>query len=186
MRFEVGLSIRLQHQFAERLCVEKPLVRFACIDAIAGMFGIDRDGELFPDLGAHFEVFRDLGQIASELVRCGWSERWSRSHRAKKWFALIEILAILPETVSRKGRLSILALVDLPLPAFIGPGRGAEPDQIRERHAIQCTGLRRAPQESRQLCEPSVNSDEESGSSRVTVSVIVPKCASTTPVTTHA
>lgn len=41
-------------------------------------------------------------------------------------------LAILLQTFSGEGALGVLPMVDLALPAFVGPGGGAEADQGRE------------------------------------------------------
>ena len=97
----------------KRLRIKKALVWLTCIDAIPGMLGIGRDGDLFPHLAAHLKVFGDLVQIPSELIGCGRAiKRRVVADGAKEWFPLIQILAVFAETVSGKGRLAILAFVD--------------------------------------------------------------------------
>lgn len=46
--------------------------------------------------------------------------------------ALILVLTILSQTLPGKDALGVLALVDLALPAFVGPGRRTESDQRGE------------------------------------------------------
>ena len=95
------------------------------------MLCIGRDGDLFPDLAAHLEVFGNLIQIPLELIDGGRPiERGVIADGAKERFALIEILAVFAKTVSCKGGLPIVAFVDLALPALIGPRRSPKPDEF--------------------------------------------------------
>ena len=93
------------------------------------------DGQFFPDLDTHFEAFGDLVQIIFELVGGrGPVESGIVADGAKERLAVIEILAVLAQALARKCRLFVFALVDLSLPAFVGPGGSAETNQGRERH----------------------------------------------------
>jgi hypothetical protein len=94
---------------------------------------IDRYREFLPDLKAHLKVFGDLVEVVAELGCGRWTvKRRIVSHCPEQRLSLILVLAIFPEAFPRKGALGILPLVDLALPAFIGPGGSAKADQWRE------------------------------------------------------
>lgn len=133
MRTELRVPIGLQYELGEGLGVQKVGVGLSRAWAVAGMFRIGGDRELFPHLEAHLELFGDLRQIPCELVD-GWRpiERRIITHRAKEWLSLVEILAVFAKAFPGKGRFCILPQIDLSLPAFIGPGRGAEADKRRK------------------------------------------------------
>ncbi len=63
-------------------------------------------------------------------------ERRIIADRAKAGLTVVvvEVLAIIPKTLSCKGRLGVLLEVNLALPAFIGPGRGPESYERRKWH----------------------------------------------------
>lgn len=74
-------------------------------------------------------------QIVTELVRSRRTvERRVIPDREKEWLNVGEILAILAETLASKCRLRVRLEIDLPVPAFIGPGGRAEADEWREWH----------------------------------------------------
>ena len=100
------------------------------LHTIPSIFGIDRNGDFFPNFAAHLKVFGNLAEIADELA-CGGRSVEGRvvAHRAKERLAIIEILAELTEALASKGGLCILSLLDLALPALIGPGGGAKTDE---------------------------------------------------------
>ena len=56
-------------------------------------------------------------------------ERGIIPHNHEEWLAVIPVLAKLTETLLRKAALRILAVVDLTLPAFVGPGRSAKSNE---------------------------------------------------------
>jgi hypothetical protein len=89
-----------------------------------------RDRNFLPCLETHLEIFRDLVQIVPKLI-CGWwpIESGVIADRAKAGFTVVEILTIFPQTVPCERGLLILFEINLALPAFIGPGRGAESNQ---------------------------------------------------------
>jgi hypothetical protein len=60
------------------------------------MGGKGRNGELFPDLETHLEVFRDLVEVVFELIGSGGSiEGGIVTDRAKERLSVMEILAVL-------------------------------------------------------------------------------------------
>ena len=75
-----------------------------------------------------------------ELIRRGWPvERRVIADRSEQGLVLVLILAIFPQAFSGKRALGVVSCVDLALPAFVGPGRGAEADQGQTAHWRHCT-----------------------------------------------
>ena len=65
-----------------------------------------------------------------ELVGCWWTvERRIVPYGPEEWLIVVLILAILAQALAGKCALGVLFLVDLTLPAFVGPGGGTEADQ---------------------------------------------------------
>jgi hypothetical protein len=97
------------------------------------VLGIHGDGDLLPHLGTHLKVFGNLLQIPQKLVRRGRSVKTGiNANGPEERLAFVEVLAKLAKGLSCKGRGGIFAAIDSSLPAFIGPGRGAEAHEIRE------------------------------------------------------
>ncbi len=96
---------------------------------MAGRLRIGGNGDILPPPEAHLKVFEDLSQVVAELVGGrGSVERRVVAHGPEEWLALILILAILPQTLAGECALGVLPLVDLAVPAFVGPGGGTEAD----------------------------------------------------------
>ena len=94
------------------------------------MTGEARNGDLLPDLATHLEVFGNLIQIPQELVGRGGSvECRIVSPSPKQGLVVILVLAILAEALPGKYTLGVLLLVDLPLPALVGPGGRAKANE---------------------------------------------------------
>ena len=95
------------------------------------MTGEAGNGDLLPHLTTHLEVFGNLIQIPQELV-CHWRSVECRiiAHGSEQRLVVVLVLAILAEALPGKRALGVLLLIDLALPAFVGPGRGAEADQL--------------------------------------------------------
>jgi hypothetical protein len=122
-----------QHQLIEQFSIEKPWVWLTRSGSIPRLLGVARNGDLLPHLKTYLKVFGDLAQITPELIRGRWAvERRIVPHGSEQWFPLVLILAILPEAFPSKRALGVPQLIDLALPAFVGPGGGAEPDQRGE------------------------------------------------------
>src|SRR5262249_32038496 len=99
--------------------------------------------DLLPHLETHLELLRDLIQVSSQLVRGGRSiERRIIPHGCEERLPLVLILRILTKAFLSKLGLRILAFVHLALPAFVGPGGGAEANERRGRHGSECTATR--------------------------------------------
>jgi len=56
----------------------------------------------------------------------GWVERQIVLYGPKSWLGLELILAVFPQTLPSKRALGVLPLIDLALPAFVGPSRTAK------------------------------------------------------------
>lgn len=96
MWFKLRVSIGGEHELIEELRIQKSWIRLSGLGTVAGVLGKTWDRNFLPDLETHLEVFRDLIQIVSELIRCRWPiERGIIAHSAKEWFTVVEILAIL-------------------------------------------------------------------------------------------
>ena len=138
LRLSVGRSTRSLNSLASR---NRGLGCPAC--SIPRLLGIGGNRDLLPHLETHLKVFGNLVQIAPELIRGRRSvERRVVPHGPEERLALVLILAILPQALPGKRALGILPCVDLALPAFVGPSRGAEANQGRERESrtTKCTG----------------------------------------------
>jgi hypothetical protein len=123
-------TIRCEHEFVEEVGIEEPWVQLTRSQSIAWLFRITGDGDLFPYLEAHLEVFGDLAQIAPKLVGCRRSiERRVVANGPEEWLVLVLVLAILAEAFPGKRALGILLEIDLALPAFVRPGRSAEANE---------------------------------------------------------
>ena len=69
-------------------------------------------------------------QIPQELVCRGRSvECGIVSYRSEQWLIVVLILAILAEAFPGKYTLGVFLLVNLTLPAFVGPGGGPEANE---------------------------------------------------------
>ena len=127
MRLEVGVAIRLEHEVDEGLGIKESRNRLAGIGTLAFLLGIHWDGDLFPDLRAHFKVFANLCQIPEKLIRCGWSVKAGiHADSPEERLAFIEILAKLAKAFSWKGGRRMFATIGVALPAFIRPRQSAE------------------------------------------------------------
>jgi len=69
VRLELRLTIGRQHEVIEELGIEKSRVGMSRSHSIARVLRIGRNGDFLPHFEAHLEVFGDLAQIASELIR---------------------------------------------------------------------------------------------------------------------
>ena len=97
-----------------------------------------RDGQLFPDLETHLEIFRDLVEIVLELVRGRRPvEGGIVTDGPEQGLAFIQVLAIFSETFSGEGGLVVFLLVDLSLPPLISPCRSAEANERGEGHRLR-------------------------------------------------
>src|SRR6478736_6062696 len=134
MWLELRFSVRRQYQLLEQLGIQESRIGLTGPHTVAGMLGIGGNGDLFPHLETHLKVFGDLRQIVSKLV-CGGRSVEGRviAHRSEERLALVLILAVLAQAFTGERALGVLLLVDLALPAFIGPSGGTEPDQGGER-----------------------------------------------------
>ena len=95
----------------------------------SGEGSIGRNGDLFPDLGAEAEIFRDLPRIVPELRGAGRAiEGMVDADGAKERNAIHLVAGVFCQRVLAESALRIGPLVDQSLPAFIGPGTGAESD----------------------------------------------------------
>ena len=56
-----------------------------------------------------------------------------KSNRSRR--SVVEVLAVFAQALTRKRRLRVLLVIDLALPAFVGPGGGAEADQGGQAHS---------------------------------------------------
>ena len=94
------------------------------------MTGEARNGDLFPDLATHLEVFGNLIEVPQELVR-HWRSVECRiiAHGSEQRLVVVLILAILAEAFPGKYTLGVFLLVNLTLPAFVGPGGGPEANE---------------------------------------------------------
>ena len=93
------------------------------------------DGDVLPNFETHLEIFGSLCQVVAKFVRCrGTVEGRIVPHYAKERFAIKEALTIFIQTFPCKSCLCILPLVDLAVPALIGPCGSAKTNQRRERH----------------------------------------------------
>src|ERR1700752_2939795 len=97
------------------------------------MFCKAGNGDLLPDLEAHLKVFRDLIEIPHQLL-CSWRPIKCRviTDSTKERFSVVQILAILPQTLPHKRAFGVVSLIDLTLPAFVCPSGGPEPDEGRK------------------------------------------------------
>ena len=130
MGFELGVAVRRQHELIEELRIEEAGIRLAGSRSISSLVGIARNRDLFPDFETHLKVFGDLIQITPQLIRRRWPvERRVVAHRSEQGLILVLILAILAETFSGKRALRVLSLIDLALPAFVGPGGGPKANE---------------------------------------------------------
>lgn len=128
-------GVRSQYEIVEQRGVQEAGIRLPGLGTVANMLGKRGNRDLLPDFAAHLEVFGNLVQVAAELTGGGWPvERRVVSDCAKERFAVGEILAVLAQTFPREGCLRVGLLVDLALPAFIGPRGGAESNQRGARH----------------------------------------------------
>ncbi len=128
--FKLRLSIGREHQVIEELCIEESRIRLACFGAIPSLFRVGWDRDLFPDLEAYLKVFGDLIEIVTQLVgRRRSLEGGVVADGPKEWFAIEEILAVLAKAFPCKGGLGVLPLINLALPAFVGPGGSAKANQ---------------------------------------------------------
>jgi hypothetical protein len=84
-------------------------------------------GDLFPDLGTEAEIFRDLPRIVRELHGAGRViEGMVDADGAKERNAIHLVAGVFCQRVLAESALRIGPLIDQSLPAFIGPGAGAE------------------------------------------------------------
>ena len=73
-----------------------------------------------------------------KLIRGGWPiECGIIPNRAKAGLTVVEVLAVLVQTLPSKSRLGVLLEVDLALPAFVCPDGGAEAHERGERYGKQ-------------------------------------------------
>ena len=127
--FELRLTIRRQNQFVEQLGVKESRIRLARIRPIPRLLRKGWNRDQLPHLETHLEIFGNLVQVAPELIGRGRAvERRIVPHGPEQRFALVLILAILSQALPRKRALGVLPLIDLALPAFVGPGGGTEAD----------------------------------------------------------
>src|SRR5437868_15448540 len=104
-------------------------VRFTSPKTVGGVHGKHGNRDHLPHLEAHLEVIGYLSQIMTKLVSGGRSvEGRVVPNGPEQGLPLIQVLAVLAKTFSGECALGALLLVDLALPAFVGPGRGAETD----------------------------------------------------------
>jgi hypothetical protein len=97
--------------------------------SIARVVRIGRNREFLPHREAHLKVYWYLSAVVSKTVdglRSG--EGGIVAHGSKESFALIVVLAILGQTLPGERAFGVPPLVDLALPAFIGPTGSAEAD----------------------------------------------------------
>jgi hypothetical protein len=123
MRLELRLSIGCQHELLEECDIKEPWIRLTSSCPIPHLLGVGWNGDLLPHPNAHLKVFGDLVQVMPELIGSGRTvEGGIIADGPEEWLALILILGILPEALTRKTALDVLPLVNLALPAFVGPG----------------------------------------------------------------
>ena len=120
---------RRPDQVPKRADVKEAWVVFPGFGSVAEKISIGRDGDLFPDLGAEAEIFRDLPRIVPELRGAGRAiEGMVDSDGAKERNAIPLVAGVFCQCVLADSALRIGLLVDQSLPAFIGPGAGAQSD----------------------------------------------------------
>ena len=69
MRLELRLSVGRQHKIIEQLGVKESRIGLTGSRPIAGLLGIARNRDFLPHLEAHLEIFWNLVQVTSELIR---------------------------------------------------------------------------------------------------------------------
>lgn len=128
VRLELCIAIGHQHQIIEQLWHRGTGVWLPCMRPILLGEGGNRDG--LPDLEAHLELVRDLVEVAPELIGRGrTAERRIIANCPEQRFALVLVLAVLPQASIGEFTLSVGFLVNLALPAFVGPCGGPESNQ---------------------------------------------------------
>ena len=128
-------SIGSQHEITEQLRVKEARILVPGLQTVAEVPCEDGDGDFLPDLETHLKVFGNLMEILSKLASGGGAvERGVVPDRAKERFAVVEVLAVFAQTFPRKSAFCVRVFVDLALPAFVGPGGGAKPNQGGPRH----------------------------------------------------
>ena len=114
-------------QVSKHTGIKKSRIGFPSFGSVAGKICKGRDSDLLPDLGTEAEIVRDLPRIVRELRGTGRAiEGMVDADGAKERDAIHLITGIFCQRVLAESALRIGPLVDQSLPAFIGPGAGAE------------------------------------------------------------
>ena len=116
-----------QHQVFKCLSIKKPWIRLSGPCTVTRLIRIARNGDFLSHLEAHLEPFRELIAIPPELVGSRRTvERRIIPDGTKQRLPFVLILAVLPETFLCERTLGVGPVIDLPVPAFVGPGGAAK------------------------------------------------------------
>ena len=118
-----------QHHVVTYLCLKKPGIQLSGLRPVTRLVRIARYGDVLPHREAPLAIVGNLLEGVPLLMGGGWSvERRIVTDGAEYRLPFVAILAVLTKAFPRKRSLGVVLVLDLALPAFLGPGRGAELD----------------------------------------------------------